>query len=230
MKTCAPRIKDGEYAQLLKHVRDQIQQARIRASLAVNEALTLLYWDIGAEILRRQHAEGWGAQVIKRLSRDLSVEFPDMKGFSERNLKYMRAFAEAYSDREMVQQLVAQIPWGHVLLLLHKVKNRKGREWYVRQTIEHGWSRNMLALHIAQGDYERKGKAVTNFNRTLPAPQSDLARETLKDPYKPSLPTVEEIEQEIAEQVEGGEDSETGQMIRELRAKYGTGQMTKSGK
>jgi len=121
--------------------------------------------------------------VIDRLAQDLRREFPDMKGFSARNLKYMRAFAEAYPDKEFVQQPVAQIPWGHNVRTLDYVKDPAERIWYIRQTIEHGWSRNVLVHQIESGLYHRKGKAITNFDRTLPAPQSDLAREVLKDPY-----------------------------------------------
>jgi len=121
--------------------------------------------------------------VIERLAQDLKREFPEMKGFSPRNLKYMRAFAEAYSDEPFVQQAAAQIPWFHHCVLLDKVKDLQERLWYIQQTIEHGWSRNVLVHQIESGLYERQGKAITNFERTLPAPQSDLARSLIKDPY-----------------------------------------------
>lgn len=176
-------ISARQYAELLDAIKARIVVGRIRANLAANEQLVLMYWDIGSEILRRQAREGWGSKVIDRLAVDLRKAFPDSKGFSPRNLKYMRAFAGENPDRAIVQQLVAQIPWGHILCLMHGVKEGKAREWYVHQTIEHGWSRSMLALHVDAGDFERKGKAVTNFKRTLPAPQSDLAREVLKNPY-----------------------------------------------
>jgi len=124
-----------------------------------------------------------GSKIIERLSKDLKQEFPDMKGFSSRNLKYMRAFAEAYPDRKFVQQAAAQIPWFHHCTILDKVKTHAERTWYIQQTIEYGWSRNVL-VHQIEGDlYHRKGKAITNFNRTLPSPQSDLAQEVLKNPY-----------------------------------------------
>ncbi len=173
----------NRYADLLALVKGRVRQARVRAGLAANAELIMAYWDIGTTILQRQAEEGWGAEVIQRLSRDLRMEFPEMQGFSERNLKYMRKLAEVYPDREKVQQLVAQIPWGHTLHLLHKVKNEPARDWYIRQTVEHGWSRNVLALHVDAQDYERKGQAVTNFSRTLPSSQSDLARDILKNPY-----------------------------------------------
>jgi predicted nuclease of restriction endonuclease-like (RecB) superfamily len=149
----------------------------------VNRELILLYWQIGSDILVRQQTEGWGAKVIDRLSRDLLHEFPDMKGFSVRNLKYMRKFADTYCDDSIVQELLAQITWYHHIALLDKVKDAKEREWYLRQTIQNGWSRNVLVHQIESGLFLRTGTAVTNFAATLPVPQSDLALETIKDPY-----------------------------------------------
>jgi len=171
------------YAQLLESLKARIRQAQVRAALSVNRELVLLYWHIGREILQRQAQEGWGAKVIDRLAQDLSREFPDMKGFSPRNLKYMRAFAEAWPDEQIVQQAAAQIPWFHNVVLLEKVKDPAERLWYVQQTLEHGWSRNVLVHQIESKLYGRQGKAITNFERTLPAPQSDLARALIKDPY-----------------------------------------------
>jgi predicted nuclease of restriction endonuclease-like (RecB) superfamily len=171
------------YAELLESLKARIREAQVRAALSVNRELVLLYWHIGREILQRQEREGWGAKVIDRLARDLRREFPDMKGFSPRNLKYMRAFAEAWPEEQIVQQLVAQIPWGHNVRLLDYVEDPTERLWYVQQTIEHGWSRNVLVHQIESKLYQRQGKAITNFERTLPAPQSDLARSLIKDPY-----------------------------------------------
>jgi predicted nuclease of restriction endonuclease-like (RecB) superfamily len=171
------------YGELLEELKTRIRTAQVKAALAVNRELVLLYWQIGREILARQREAGWGAKVIERLSADLRREFPEMTGFSPRNLKYMRAFAEAYPDEPFVQQPVALIPWGHNVVLLDKVKDAGEREWYARQTVEHGWSRNVLVHQIESGLYRRQGRAVTNFERTLPAPQSDLARELIKDPY-----------------------------------------------
>jgi predicted nuclease of restriction endonuclease-like (RecB) superfamily len=121
--------------------------------------------------------------VLERLAADLHVAFPDVHGFSRRDLGYMRSFAAAYRDGVFVQQLVAQIPWGHNVRILDKVKDAPVREWYARQTIEHGWSRDVLVHQIESRLYERQGGALTNFERTLPAPQSELARQLLKDPY-----------------------------------------------
>ena len=171
------------YAEILADLKDQIRAARLKAGLAVNRELVLLYWRIGRQILTQQHEEGWGSKVIDRLSLDLRREFPEMKGLSSRNLKYMRAFYEAYPDETIVQQLAAQIPWFHNCVLLNKVKRPEERVWYIRQNISQGWSRNVLVHQIESGLYERQGRALVNFERTLPAPQSELARQILKDPY-----------------------------------------------
>lgn len=171
------------YLELLDEIKSRIRAAQVRAALAVNRELVLLYWQIGREILERQAEAGWGTKVVERLAADLRREFPEMKGLSRTNLHYMRAFAEAYEDEIFVQQLVGQIPWGHNMVLLDKLNDLGLREWYARQTIEHGWSRNLLVHQIEGGLHLRRGQAVTNFSRTLPAPQSDLARELIKDPY-----------------------------------------------
>ena len=171
------------YPQLLAEIKARITKARLRASLSANRELVLLYWKIGREILKRQKQEGWGTQVIARLARDLGRAFPEMKGFSVRNLQYMRKFAEAYSRASFVQQAAAQIPWFHNCILIDRVKSLAERSWYIQQTLAHGWSRNVLGHQIESGLYRRQGKALTNFSRTLSRPQSDLARETLKDPY-----------------------------------------------
>jgi predicted nuclease of restriction endonuclease-like (RecB) superfamily len=171
------------YGELLRDLKRRILAAQLRASLAVNRELVLLYWQIGRDILTRQERESWGAKVIDRLSADLKSAFPGMRGFSPRNLKYMRAFAEAWPDEANVQQLVAQIPWGHNVRLLDYVKDPVEREWYVHATVQHGWSRDALVHQIESGLFRRQGKAITNFDRALPAPQSDLAQQVTKDPY-----------------------------------------------
>ncbi len=171
------------YAAILAGLKDQIRAARLKAGLAVNRELVLLYWRIGRQILKQQQEEGWGSKVIDRLSLDLQREFPEMKGLSSRNLKYMRAFSEAYPDETIVQQLAAQIPWFHNCVLLDKVRRPEERIWYIRQTISNGWSRNVLVHQIESGQFQRQGRALVNFDRTLPAPQSELACQILKDPY-----------------------------------------------
>jgi len=172
-----------DYAAWLAELKAAIRTARLKAGLAVNRELALLYWRIGKEILERQAAQGWGAKVIDQLARDLRAEFPDMRGLSPRNMKYMRAFAEAWPEEEFVQQAAAQIPWFHNCILLDQVKDRATREWYTRKTIENGWSRSVLELQIETAAHRRVGAAQTNFDRALPSPQSDLARDILKDPY-----------------------------------------------
>jgi predicted nuclease of restriction endonuclease-like (RecB) superfamily len=171
------------YPKFLADLKTRIAEARARASLSANRELIVLYWQIGRDIRGRQRKEGWGAQVIDRLAHDLGRAFPEMKGFSVRNLQYMRKFAEAYPRPSIVQQVAAQIPWFHNCILMDRIKSLKEREWYISQTVENGWSRNVLVHQIESGLYRRQGKALTNFARTLPRPHGDLVRETLKDPY-----------------------------------------------
>ncbi|MBU2759356.1 PDDEXK nuclease domain-containing protein [Acidithiobacillus sulfurivorans] len=171
------------YGTWLSELKTRIHQAQQRATLAVNRELVLLYWQIGRDILHRQAEQGWGAKVIEQLAHDLRNAFPEMKGFSRANLMYMRAFAEAWPDEQIVQQAVGQLPWGHNLVLLTRLKQPEQRLAYAQATIEHGWSRNVLNIHIETRLLERTGKAVTNFAERLPSPGSDLARESLKDPY-----------------------------------------------
>ncbi|NEQ55139.1 MAG: DUF1016 domain-containing protein [Leptolyngbya sp. SIO3F4] len=171
------------YRRFLQSLKDRIRSAQVKAALAVNQELILLYWQIGREILNRQQQEGWGTKVIDRLAKDLKRDFPDMTGFSARNLKYMRAFADAYPDGQLVQQVLSQIPWGHNVRLLDALKDPQERLWYARQTIEKGWSRNVLLMQIEQGLHKQKSAAITNFERTLPPEQSDLAKNLIKDPY-----------------------------------------------
>lgn len=173
----------ADYHEFITALKSRIRSAQLKAALSVNRELVLLYWQIGNDILIRQDQEGWGAKVIDRLSFDLRKEFPDMKGFSVRNLKYMRRFAEAWRDAQFVQQAAAQIPWFHNCLILDKVPEQQAREWYVLETIRNGWSRNVLAHQIGSGLANRAGTSVTNFAATLPSPQSDLALETVRDPY-----------------------------------------------
>jgi len=171
------------YNDFLRDLKERIRSAQMRAILAVNSELVLLYWQIGREILTRQQQQGWGAKVVTQLAKDLQQEFTQMKGFSRTNLLYMRAFAEAYPDEQFVQQAAGQIPWFHNCTILDKVKDPTERLWYIQQTIEHGWSRNVLVHQISTGLYHRQGKAVTNFDRTLPLPQSELVQQIVKDPY-----------------------------------------------
>ena len=174
-----------DYADWLAELKSRIHAAQQRASLSVNRELVLLYWHIGREILQRQSRDGWGSKVIDRLSQDLRNAFPDMKGFSPRNLKYMRAFANAWPDAAIVQEVLAQLPWYHQIALLDKLRTADQRHWYASKAIEHHWSRNVLVMQIETCLLERSGQAVTNFPVTLPKPQSDLAHESIKDPFSP---------------------------------------------
>ncbi len=196
------------HAQLLKDIKARIQRSRTRAIFALNAEMIRLYWDIGRMIDERQQQEGWGSAVIPRLARELHNELPEEKGYSERNIKRMLAFHRAYRDpAAIVPQAVAQladarkvpgaavqtpappdsllwlVPWGHHAVIMEKVRDLPERQWYMEQTLANGWSRDVLSLAIGADDYRRRGGAVTNFHQILPAPQSDLAQQTLKDPY-----------------------------------------------
>ena len=173
----------ADYAALLGEIKDRIRSERLQVVLAANAAAILLYWDIGKTILERQEKEGWGAKVIDRLSHDLRDAFPAMRGFSPRNLKYMRTFAAAWPDRQIVQQVAAQIPWFHNCVLLDKVRDHQTRLWYAQKAHEYGWSRNVLVTQIESGLYARQGKALTNFSTALPPADSEMAVQVFKDPY-----------------------------------------------
>lgn len=172
-----------EYREFLDRVKERVRTARVSAALAANRELILLYWGLGRDILDRQARLGWGAKVVAQLSRDLRREFPEMKGFSPRNLAYMRAFAEAWPDENFVQRTVAQLPWGHVVRIMDRADDPAVRQFYIEQAIAHGWSRDALLLHMDRCLHKRQGQAVTNFQRTLQPPNSDLAHQALKDPY-----------------------------------------------
>ncbi len=198
-------VGHSDFAALLAEITGRIQAAQARAVLAVNAELVRLYWDIGRIIAERQRREGWGAAVIPRLALKLKNELPDLKGFSERNIKRMLAFHRDYPDPlAMGQQAVAElsasakvpqpvaqlsepllwsVPWAHHVILMDKVPELSTRRWYMEQALANGWSRNLLALQIDAGAHARHGKALSNFSALLPAPQSDLAQQTLKDPY-----------------------------------------------
>ena len=173
----------ASYTSLLSDLKTRIRQERLRVVLSSNAVLVILYWDIGQSILKKQEAEGWGAKVIDRLSVDLSKEFPDMKGFSPRNLKYMRAFATAWPEKSIVQRVIAQIPWRSNIALLDKLNTPEERLWYAQKTVEHGWSQPVLILQIETRLHKRQGKAIQNFSATLPPADSDMAAQGFKDPY-----------------------------------------------
>lgn len=189
-------IISEDYENFVQSLKSRIATAQVKAALAVNSELVLLYWQIGGEILERQKMQGWGAKVVDQLSKDLRSAFPEMKGFSRTNLLYMRGFAEKNPNQQFVQEVLGQITWYHNITLLDKVKDQKEREFYIQKTIENGWSRNVLVWQIESKLFERQGKAVTNFELTLPKPQSDLANQLLKDPYNFDFLTLHDKAQE----------------------------------
>ena len=191
------------YHELLTQLKERIRTAQLRAALAVNRELIELYWQIGQLIVERQRSEGWGKSVVEKLAQDLQAEFPGMSGFSPRNVWRMRAFYLAYTeevrklprpvaelDGENLPRPVAEIPWGHNADLLDKIEDPAERLWYARAAVEKGWSRTVLVHWIESDLFSRQGKAQTNFEKTLPALQSDLARETLKNPYSFEFLTI----------------------------------------
>lgn len=227
------------YQRIIADLKEKIRHARLHSALTVNVQLLALYWEIGHTISHQEKSEGWGAKIVGTLSNDLTSTFPDMKGLSPRNLRYMRDFAVAYPQFQMlqappailpktpsgmarplmlqppagkldrasilqaplakldaVQPLLAQLSWYHHITLLEKVKGPDERMFYMRKTIENGWSRNVMLHHINTNLYKRQGKALTNFEVTLPKPQSDLARETLKNPYVFDFLSISEEMQE----------------------------------
>ncbi len=189
----------SDYPQFLSELKTQILNARTRAVLSVNRELILLYWQIGSRILERQAQAGWGAKIIEQLARDLKSAFPDMRGLSRTNLLYMRAFAEAYPDQQIVQQLVGQLPWGHNIRLLDQVKDPSVREWYIKACIQNGWSRAVLEHQIETQLHTRQGKAINNFERALPSPQSELAQQLFNDPMNLEFLTLHDaaLEREL---------------------------------
>lgn len=190
-------------------IKERIRAERRRAILAANAVLVILYWDIGKTILDRQKQEGWGAKIIDRLSSDLRNAFPGMQGLSPRNLKYMRSFAAAWPDRQIVQQVAAQIPWFHNVVLLNKIKDTATRLWYAKKAGEEGWSRNVLVTQIEARLHSRKGRAITNFGEVLSAGESDALVEVFKDPYlldflgSASHRTERQIEQALVDHIQG---------------------------
>jgi predicted nuclease of restriction endonuclease-like (RecB) superfamily len=181
--TKTPSALPEGYADWLTQLKTDITRSRQRAALAINTELVQLYGRIGRDILSRQDVQGWGAKVIDRLARDLKAAFPDMRGWSSSNLKYMRFFAQHCPNGQFGQQPADQLPWFHIVTLLTKLESAADREWYAAQTVQHGWSRSTLELHIKNRLQQRQGGAVSNFEARLPTPDSDLAHDTLKDPY-----------------------------------------------
>lgn len=172
------------YKSVFKELKEKVLLSQYKAVQSVNKELVILYWEIGHTILQHQSKEGWGAKIIDSLSADLRKAFPEMKGFSVRNLKYMRQFASNYPDIKFVQEVLAQLSWYHNITLIQKVKDPEIRQWYISKTIENGWSQTVLVHQIESDLYARSDKKkISNFSQTLRSPQSELAVETMKDPY-----------------------------------------------
>ena len=184
-KTSLNLTKD--YKNFLQEIKGRIKSARLRAALAVNFEVIKFYWEIGQLIIEKQKMSNWGDKLIDALAIDLKQSFPDTQGFSRSNLHSMRKFAESYPTLAIVQALPGQLPWTHNLVLLERIKDPSVRLWYAKEALENGWSYRMLMVQIKEQLYEAKGKKsvkTTNFHLQLPSPQSSMAEETIKDPYK----------------------------------------------
>lgn len=211
---------NDEYKAWIEDIKDKIKHSQIKAAVKVNYELLNLYWDIGKDIVAKQKNAKWGDAFLATMSKDLQKTFPDMSGFSVQNLKSIRYWYKFYNADEnglqsvsqigLIEKMVKSIPWGHNQRIMYKCKNIQEALFYVQKTMDNNWSRNVLEHQIDSDLYNRQGKAVTNFQLKLPEPQSDLAEQTLKNPYnfdfltlreefKSSLPTVEEIESELSE-------------------------------
>lgn len=212
-------IKDVTYIQWIKDLKERVKRSQLKAAVAVNTALLEFYWELGADIVEKQKTAQWGSGFLSNLSLDLMSEFPDMKGFSLRNIKYIRRWVLFYSKLDLKgQQPVAQfarqpatqlfsIPWGHNIVIISKCKTTSEAWFYVSKTIENNWSRSVLTHQIESNLFKRDGKAISNFNKTLPKPDSDLARQLIKDPYSFDFLalskdfTERELEQNLTENI-----------------------------
>ncbi|MGI6393567.1 MAG: PDDEXK nuclease domain-containing protein [bacterium] len=204
---------DQEYKNWLREIKEKIKGAQIRAALSANRELLDFYYDLGRMITEKDSI--WGSRFLEILSIDLKKEFPQMQGFSVTNLKYCRLFFKYFlispqagdelekSSKSQFYQAVVRIPWGHIKLLIDKIKDHNEALFYINQTVENGWSRNVLVLQIKSNLFERSGKAVTNFKNTLPEHMSDLAQQTIKDPYRFDFMTMTKpfIERDIENQL-----------------------------
>jgi len=206
----APSLSEmsDAYLKFIEEVKSEIQKKRISVVLNANSSMICLYWDIGRGILKKQEEEGWGAKIIDRIAKDLKDAFPEMSGFSPRNIKYMRKFAESWPDFEIVQRVVAQIPWRTNISLMDKLKDEESRIWYAYKVIENGWSKTILDLQIESRLMERTGRSVNNFPAALPPADSDMVNQVFKDPYLfdflgTDMPRREiEIERQLTEHIQ----------------------------
>lgn len=173
----------SDYGAVLSEIKERISARRANAVSAANSELVMLYWEVGGVIRHRIQTTDWGAKVVERLSDDLREAHPQMKGLSSRNLRYMARFSSEFADPAIVKQAVSQLPWGHVIRLMQRVKNPETRLWYIRAAAAAGWSRATLELQIDAEAHRRQGQALTNFETALPQEHSDLAQQAFKDPY-----------------------------------------------
>ena len=206
----APNLSEmsDAYLKFIEEVKSEIRKQRISVVLNANSSMICLYWNIGRAILKKQEEEGWGAKIIDRMAKDLKDAFPEMSGFSPRNIKYMRKFAESWPDFEIVQRVVAQIPWRTNISLMDKLKDEESRIWYAYKVIENGWSKTILDLQIESRLMERSGRSVNNFSEALPPADSDMVNQVFKDPYLfdflgTDMPRREiEIERQLTEHIQ----------------------------
>lgn len=181
-------ISLSTYTKFITSLKSRVHSAQIKATVAANKELIKLYWEIGKAIAEKQSQEKWGSHVLDRVAKDLQNSFPGIEGFSRANIFRMKAFFIAYSKvaqpvRQFDSLPIFSIPWGHNILILQKIKDSDTRLWYALKTIENGWSRSMLTIYIENALHLRQGQAITNFKRSLPSPHSDLAQQSIKDPY-----------------------------------------------
>lgn len=174
-------ILKSDYFQLLANLKERLGSGRYQAALCVNHELILLYHHIGVEVLKSQKIYGWGAKIIDTLSHDLKLEFPEIKGFSPRNLKYMRKFALEYPDTQFVQQLVAQLPWGHNIFLIELIPIKQERIFYIEKAIAHGWSRNVMVMHIEIALHSKQFQSTCDSSSSGQCNQSKLTELILTD-------------------------------------------------
>ena len=206
----APNLSEmsDAYLKFIEEVKSENQKQRISVVLNANSSMICLYWNIGRSILKKQEEEGWGAKIIDRMAKDLKEAFPEMSGFSPRNIKYMRKFAESWPDFEIVQRVVAQIPWRTNISLMDKLKDEESRIWYAYKVIENGWSKAILDLQIESKLMDRSGRSVNNFPAALPPEDSDMVNQVFKDPYLfdflgTDMPRREiEIERQLTEHIQ----------------------------
>jgi predicted nuclease of restriction endonuclease-like (RecB) superfamily len=175
-------MNNSEYMGILDEIKEQIRKARYQAIVGANREMIMLYWNTGKYI--NEH-KSWGNKFIENLSRDIRLEFPDIKGFSVRNMKYMAKFSTTYPDSEIVQRALHNLPWRHNIVIMEKIKDSTQREWYIAQTVEYGWTCDTLVHQIETRLYQRQiaTSKTTNYERLLPEPQGELASQTIKDPY-----------------------------------------------